>query len=94
MVTVEIIREVLPYAFGAVGVYSLYSIADTINENLYAIRKVMLDNRELQNSNDLYFETVTCGGCGESVRTGVDGFTPIEHDCKFNRSFGLTSLYE
>ena len=82
MVTIETIRVLIPYAFGFMGIFALYSIADSINENLYAVRCLLMEKRAIDNSKDLAFEYVTCAGCGQSVRTGEDQFTPASHDCE------------
>lgn len=82
MVTLETIRVLIPYVFGFMGIFTLYSIADSINENLYAVRCLLIEYKRSQDQTDLTFEYVTCAGCGQSVSTGTDNFTPAPHNCE------------
>lgn len=85
----EFAQTVVPYVFAGAGALAIWSAIDSIGCQLQTIQSLLAEaNRLAKEAHDapsLAFEYVTCGGCGESVRTGADGFTPAPHDCQFEK---------
>lgn len=72
--------------FSGAGFMTTFALIKTVQDQLDAIAELLNAYAAMKDKNGfndylVSFETVTCGGCGDSVPTGEDGFTPIEHDC-------------
>jgi len=95
MSILTIAQSTAPYVFGGAGVFALYTIANEIKGHVWAIQELLADYRLIQGAlakdiaaikesavgPSLAFEQVMCGGCGQTVPTGDDGFSPAPHDC-------------
>lgn len=85
----EFAQAVTPYVFAGAGVFAVWSSIESVRGHLVTIQDLLYaQNNILRRAHDapsLAFEYVTCGGCGESVKTGDDGFTPAPHDCQYEK---------
>lgn len=80
--------------FCGAGFMTTYALIKTVQDQLDAVAELIASlnvrpGYDFTIDNDLLtFETVTCGGCGQAVKTGPDGFTPIEHECFIETASG------
>ena len=85
----ELAQAVTPYVFAGAGIYAVWSAIESVRGHLVTIQNLLhsqlLLQHRIHDAPSLAFEYVTCGGCGESVKTGEDGFTPAPHDCQYEK---------